>query len=170
VEPKARHALFALRLAVYGTTALLAVGVYLISAHQATPAEPRYGVQLNGSTQEAMPAYAVTQGGRVRGLRVEWKRFACSDGARFGPLGGTFNDAVERFHVHGRAFSVVIGQAHHRRHGDVVRMHIAASGRLSSDGRSARGRMAARVTLVQGGRVRATCTSGPFGWHVSRSG
>jgi hypothetical protein len=166
MAPTPRRTVLLLRLALYATALLVALGIYLISSHEATPSEPSYGTQLTGKTDEARPAFLVARHGKPVRLQVVWTSFRCTGAARRREaVVVNFNAMLDRFERHGATFSVARTEAPP---GDGARERASAAGRIGVDGRSAHGTADARIDRYRDGRLVGTCRSRPVGWRVRR--
>jgi hypothetical protein len=167
----ARRTALKLRLAVYGTVALLGLAAYWARGHQAADAEPSYtGVtQLNGLSDEHHPVWVTVLDGRIRNIHVFIGGSPCSrPDARWAGFGITFRDTFDHFRRRGRAFSVGRSGTFRTSDGWDAHSTVEVGGELSDDGRSASGWAATTGYFTSNGRPGAFCDSGRHSWSAER--
>jgi hypothetical protein len=122
------------------------------------------GVQMNGTTSQHQPIFAVERKGAVRAFYMNW-RVRCPSGITY-IVGGHFREPMSHFARDGRAFTLTLNRptADGRRSG-IARATV--SGRLSDDLRTAEGFAERTIAWHGGGRPRETCTSGRVHWHAT---
>jgi len=152
------------RFAVLGTALIAATGAWLLHAHAPRESQRAY-TQLNGSTDQRFPIWALQRAGAVRRMFVMWHP-ECTGAAIWRWSAREFNGRY-RFRRRGREFSV--GEAHDGpRDGDwSSRVSLSVNGALSANGLSASGTLHGHVKWSQAGRTEVTCDTGPVGWHVA---
>ncbi|MEA2396766.1 MAG: hypothetical protein QOK25_322 [Thermoleophilaceae bacterium] len=164
-----RRLVLLVRLAVYGTVLLLALGVYFLSLGHDAPAVASPGRQMTGNTSQGLTrVWAVNNGGHIDGVHIVWK-LRCTNGATWpAPLGVAFHDPADRFRRDGRTFSVSSEFAYAPKGGWIAYAIVRADGMLHADGRSAHGQSASVVKWISAttGRTGATCSSGPVSWKT----
>lgn len=156
-----------MRLAVYGTVALLAAAV-LVARGGDGRAGTGSAAMYHGQTEERLLAAAVVRDGRVRSVYMRW-RVTCErdrtpnvSTIRFGEqFGDEFDHRGRRFSFAGRDDQAV-------RRGFVTRYDVRVSGAVSGDGRTITGRAQTTETWLRHGRVVDTCRSDDVGFTAHR--
>jgi len=159
----------AMRLAVYGMVALLAVGVLAMHATRDAPGKKlSQGALYHGQTPEGqLTALSVTDG-KVREGYFRWK-MTCEKDASPGVTTLTFKpEHGDRFAHDGRRFSTGGRETQDMGGGEKVTWDASVSGQLSEDGRSASGSGQTTETWTRNGRVTDVCRSKRVPWTVHR--
>ena len=170
-EAMRARVVFLVRLAVYGTVALLAIAVYFVRANRADPVEPTApadaGVQMNGTTSHGTAMWVIKREGRITQVHVNWPELACTGRARWPAFDRTLGEWQPTFHRHGPHFTVA--DTHSLPPGaDGWVTHVSAEvgGRLSRDGRTAEGWTSLTVRWLRDGHTGAVCESGQLDWSA----
>ncbi|MBV9213320.1 MAG: hypothetical protein JOZ25_06705 [Actinobacteria bacterium] len=118
------------------------------------------GVQMNGTTSQRLPLYAVERKGAIRAIYMNW-RVRCSSG-RTSVVGAQFREPLFPIRHDGLRFSAVTRAAPA---GALAGggLQVAVNGRLAPDLRAADG-TAQRTARSGTGEV---CRSGPVRWHAT---
>jgi hypothetical protein len=171
-ERGSSRAVLKLRLAIYGTVAVLGLAALWVRGHQSTEAEaapaPKL-TQLVGRTDDMRPAWVTVMDGKIENVHIEWRASSCSGDARWPGFWLTFRDTFDNFSRKGRAFSVRDSHRFATGDGWDARQTVEVSGRLSADGHKAEGWAWSGGSFFRGGRQGEVCSSGRHHWSVSRS-
>ncbi|HEX8743616.1 MAG TPA: hypothetical protein VF712_10825 [Thermoleophilaceae bacterium] len=158
----------AMRLAVYGMVALLAVGVLAMRATREPPRKLSEGALYHGQTPEGLLAALSVTDGKVREAYFRWRMSCEKDRAPevstlvFKPeYGDRFEHDGRRFSTDGHATQDVGG-------GERISYDVHVRGQLSEDGRSASGSGQTVETWTRNGRVTDVCYSKRVPWTVHR--
>ena len=153
------------RLAAWGTVLVMAVGAFTLRAGASTaPDNGANGPQVNGVTEQSKGIWSVSDGDRIRELRMVW-RFACENGGEL-TFGMTLRDSVDNFRYRGERFEFTT-EEDLPPGGDGWVAHISAriDGELRGAGSSA-GASEATMTFRRGEQQGTTCRSGPVRWTI----
>ena len=152
------RAVFAMRLAVYGTVAVLAAVILAVRMGDDSKARST-GALYHGQTPEGLLAAAAVRDGKVRSVYMRWRMTCERDRTpdistiRFGEQYG------DRFAYRGRSYSFAGGNSQTIRTGYVTRYRVEIGGTLSPDGRTVTGHGRTTETWLRDGRVVDTCRS-----------
>lgn len=167
----ARRSVLKLRLAIYGTVALLGLGAFWARGHSPADAEPpdTGATQLNGFTDEQRPVWVTVLDGRIRTIYLAMGPSPCSKpDARWAGFGITFRDRFDHFERRGRAFSVTSRGTFRTTDDWDAHSTVEVGGELSGDGRSASGWASTTGFFTSNGRSGAFCDSGRHRWSAER--
>lgn len=162
VSAPPRHRLGRATLALVVVAA--AATALLIHHHEAKPDIRAWtGVQMNGTTSQRLPIFAVERKGALRAVYMNW-RLTCPGNPSY-VIGTQFREPLARFERHGLAFTVAVTEpaSDGARRG---RLLASVRGRLSSDLRTAAGTASRTVLWHGGGQPAQTCKSGLVRWHA----
>ena len=132
-------------------------------------AHPPSDSQLNGSTAQRFPIWALQSGGSIRTFHALW-RARCTRSTTWRWAVHTFRDRNDRFLRAGRGFSVSGAYDASRDRGWVPHVTDSVRGELSADRRTASGYLHGHVTWMRDGRPGATCDSGSVSWRLAAPG
>jgi hypothetical protein len=156
-----------MRLAIYGTVLLLALGV--LAVRSAKPqANGSWAALYHGQTPEGLLSALSVRDGKVRQAYLRW-RMTCEGDHRPYTSSITFKRELgDRFEYDGRRFSTGGRQIQKAGRGETIRFDVRVSGRLAEDGLSASGSGQTTETWMRDGRTVATCRSARVPWTVHR--
>jgi hypothetical protein len=170
-ERGSSRAVLKLRLAIYGTVAVLGLAALWVRGHGGAEAEPAPApklTQLDGRTDDGAPTWVTVMDGRIENVAIQWRASACTGNATWPGFGLIFRDTFDNFSREGRAFSVRDSHAFATEDGWDARRTVEVSGRLSADGHHAEGWAWAGGAFFRDGRPGEVCDSGRHHWSVAR--
>ena len=167
--PTGMNPVLALRLAVFGMVALLAVGVFALRATSEGPGEKRsWGALYHGQTPEGLLTAISVTDDKVRQGYFRWKTTCENDPS---PEVSTITFKPEfgvRFEQDGRAFTAGGRKTEDVGGGERIRYDVQVRGELAENGRSASGSGQVTETWMRNGRVTDVCRSKRVPWTLHR--
>jgi hypothetical protein len=157
-----------MRLAVWGTVALMAVSVLAVRALKQPEAKTHTGALYHGQTPEGLLTALSVTDLEVRQAYLRW-RMTCERGHE--PYVSTITFKPEygdRFAHDGRRFTGGGRKTEDVGGGESIRYDVRVSGQLSEDGLSASGGGQTTETWMRNGRVTDVCRSERVPWTVHR--
>jgi hypothetical protein len=167
-DARGMRAVLAMRLIVYGLTALLVVGILAMRASHDSRSRGSVSALYHGQTPEGLLVALSVTDGKVREAYLRW-HMTCqrADAPDISTI--TFKPQYgDRFRQTGRRFSAGGSKVQDAGGGEKIRYDVQVSGQLSEDLRSASGSGQTTQTWTRNGFVTDVCHSQRVPWTVHR--